>query len=149
MLNDQYLTKVVLNFKNHPGACVVKCDLSSLVKYFYWPFKSGCSFVDHLCYLCFVLVMLSRQFSAALWSPAWKGLTSWLSFVMFNCVFVSFACGVMDQVWFLIVSISDPCCLSYLYYMVQLIRSISKMYGGKRCIWNNVQYKTNIAIMRG
>ena len=46
----------------------------------------GTSFVDHLCYLCLVLVMLLRLFIAALWSPVGKGLTSWLSFVMFNCV---------------------------------------------------------------
>ena len=30
--------------------------------------------------------MHSRQFIAALWSPAGKGLTSWLLFVMFDCV---------------------------------------------------------------
>ena len=42
--------------------------------------------MDHLCYLCLVFVMLSRQFIAALWSPAGKGLTSWLLFVIFNCV---------------------------------------------------------------
>ena len=36
--------------------------------------------------LCLVFVMLSRQFNAALWTPAGKGLTSRLSFVMFNCV---------------------------------------------------------------
>ena len=41
-------------------------------------------FADHLCYLCLVFVMLSHLFVAALWSPAGKGLTSWLSFVMFN-----------------------------------------------------------------
>ena len=39
--------------------------------------------MDHLCYLCFVFVMLSRLFIAALWSPEGKGLTSWLLFVMF------------------------------------------------------------------
>ena len=33
------------------------------------------SFVDHFCYLCFVSVM----FILALWSPAGKRLTSWLS----------------------------------------------------------------------
>ena len=44
------------------------------------------TFVDHLCYLCFVFVMLSHQFIAALLSPAGKGLTSWLYFVIFNCV---------------------------------------------------------------
>ena len=31
--------------------------------------------------------MLWRLFIAALWSPAGKGLISWLLFVMFNCVF--------------------------------------------------------------
>ena len=43
--------------------------------------------MDHLCCLCLVFVMLSRLFIAALWSPAGKGLTSWLLFVMF--VFLS------------------------------------------------------------
>ena len=69
--------------------------------------------MDHLCYLCFVFVMLLRLFIAALWSPAGKGLTSWLSFVMFNCVSVTFPCGIHGQVWYLIVSIPDPCQLSY------------------------------------
>ena len=31
-----------------------------------------------------------RLYIDALWSPAWKGLTSWLSFVMSNCEFVTF-----------------------------------------------------------
>ena len=44
-------------------------------------FKGGVSFVDQFCYLCFVFVMLSRLFIAALWSPAGKELTSWLSCV--------------------------------------------------------------------
>ena len=50
--------------------------------------------MDHLCSLCLVFVMLSRLFIAALWSPAGKGLTPWLLFVMFNCVFVTFPCGI-------------------------------------------------------
>ena len=53
--------------------------------------------------------MLSRLFIVALWSPAGKGLTSWLLFVMFNCVFVTFTCGILGQVWYLIVSIPDLC----------------------------------------
>ena len=57
--------------------------------------------------------MLSRLFIDALWSPAVKGLTSWLSFAMFNCVFVTFPYGVLDQVWCLIVSIPDFCDFSY------------------------------------
>ena len=47
------------------------------------------------------------------WSPAGKGLTSWLSFVMFNCAFVTFPCGILGQVWSLIVLIPDLCHLSY------------------------------------
>ena len=69
--------------------------------------------MDHLCYLCFVFFMLSRLSIAALCSPAGKGLTSWLFFVMFNCVIVTFPCGILGQVWYLIVSIPDLCHLSY------------------------------------
>ena len=57
--------------------------------------------------------MLSFLFIAALWSPAGKGLTSWLLFVMFNCVFGTFPCGILGQVWYLIVSIHDICLLTY------------------------------------
>ena len=39
--------------------------------------------MDDLCYICLVFVMLLRLFIAALWSPEWKGLTSWLLFVIF------------------------------------------------------------------
>ena len=55
----------------------------------YWPFQCGASFVDPFCYLCFVFVMLSCLFIAALWSFAGKGLTSWLSCVWCFLVFLS------------------------------------------------------------
>ena len=42
--------------------------------------------MNHLCYLCLVFGMLSHLFIAVLWAPAGKELTSWLLFVMFNCV---------------------------------------------------------------
>ena len=45
--------------------------------------------MDHssaVCLLCFCV----RLFIIALWSPAGKGLTSWLSFVISNCEFVTF-----------------------------------------------------------
>ena len=71
--------------------------------------------MDHLCYLGLVFVMLSRLFIAALWSPAGKGLTSWPLFVMFNCVFVTFARGILGQVRYLIVSIPYLCRLLTLY----------------------------------
>ena len=64
--------------------------------------------------------MLSRLFIAALWSPAGKGLTSWLSFVMFNCNFVTFPCGNLGQGWYLIVSIPDLCHLSYFHMKHEL-----------------------------
>ena len=67
--------------------------------------------MDHLYYLCLVFVIFSRLFIAALYSPAWKGLTSWLLFLMFHCVFVTFPCGVLGQVRYLIVSIPDIFCL--------------------------------------
>ena len=50
------------------------------------------SFVD-LLFLCSVLCLLClcvRLFICALWSPAGKGPTSCLSFVVFNCEFVTF-----------------------------------------------------------
>ena len=62
--------------------------------------------VRRRCFFCgsFVIsvlfVMLSCASVDALWSPAWKGLTSWLSFVMPNCEVVTFPlvswvrCGV-------------------------------------------------------
>ena len=41
--------------------------------------------------VCLVLLCLcARLFICALWSPAGKGLTSWLSFVVSNCEFVTF-----------------------------------------------------------
>ena len=58
--------------------------------------------------------MLSRLFIAVVWSPAEKGLTSWLLFVMFNCVFITFPCGILGQVWCLIVSFPDLWRFSYL-----------------------------------
>ena len=39
--------------------------------------------MDHLYYFCLVLLCFyARLFVDAFWSPAGKGLTSWLSFVM-------------------------------------------------------------------
>ena len=43
-----------------------------------------------------------------------KGLTPWLSFVMFYCVFITFPCGILAQVWYFILSIFFYLChLSY------------------------------------
>ena len=64
----------------------------------------------HFCYLCYMLVMLSCLFIATLRERA--DLLA-LLYVMFYCVFVTFPCGFLGQVWCLIVSISDLCLLSY------------------------------------
>ena len=65
-----------------------------------------------LLYFCSVLCLLclcARLFICDLWSPAGKGLTSWLSFVV-STVSLSLSLG---QVWYLIVSIPDLCTLTY------------------------------------
>ena len=41
-----------------------------------------------------------------------------LVYVMFSCVFVTFPCGVLGQVWYLIVLIPDLCLLSYFEWEV-------------------------------
>ena len=70
-----------------------------------------------LLYFCSVLCLLclcARLFICALWSPAGKGLTSWLSLVVSNCEFVTFplvswvGCGTC-----MIVSTPDLCTLTY------------------------------------
>ena len=68
-----------------------KTGLSPLVKYFtdhskavllLWIFYV----FSVLCLLC----LCARLFICALWSPAGNGLTSWLSFLVYNCEFVIF-----------------------------------------------------------
>ena len=48
-------------------------------------------FFSVLCLLC----LCARLFICALWSPAGEGLTSWLSFVVSNCEFVTPGSGVL------------------------------------------------------
>ena len=62
--------------------------------------------------LC-LLYLCARIFICALWSPAGKALTSWFSFVVYNCEFVTFPLVSWGQVWYLIVSIPDLCILTY------------------------------------
>ena len=86
-------------------------------KIFYWPFQGGTSFVDLLCF-CSVLCLLclcARLFICALWSPAGKGLTSWLCLgcLLWVC---HFPIGILGQVWYLIVSFPDLCTFPYFEY---------------------------------
>ena len=56
-------------------------------------------FFSVLCLLC----LCARLFICALLSPAGKGLTSWLSFVVSNCEFVTFPLvSWVSKIYFLI-----------------------------------------------
>ena len=55
----------------------------------------------------------AHLFICALWSPAGKGLISWLSFVVYYFEVCHFPICILGQVWCLIVSIPDLCPLSY------------------------------------
>ena len=68
--------------------------------------------------------MLSRLFITAMWSLAGYVLTSRLLIMMFNCVFVTFPCGILGQVCYLIVSIPDIC---HIFYFEIQIRKKCKM----------------------
>ena len=68
--------------------------------------------------ICFMFVMLSYLFIAALWSPAGKGVSLWglaLLCQMFYCVFVTLPFAVLGQVWYLFVLIPCHCLLTYFY----------------------------------
>ena len=67
--------------------------------------------------------MLSRLSVASLLTHEEKGLTFWLLFVLFFGDFNAFPFGVLGQVLYLIVSIPEPCCLSYvvgLYFVFKI-----------------------------
>ena len=79
--------------------------------------------VDLFWYLGFVSVMLPYLFFTSLWPPARKGLTFWLLCVMFSCVSITFPCGILGQVWCLVVSISDLCLFPYFNNRNKLLTS--------------------------
>ena len=73
-------------------------------------------FCSVLCLLCLCACLLI----CALWSPAGKGLTSWLSFVV-SAVSLSLPIGILGQVWYLIVSIPDLYTLTYFERILRLM----------------------------
>ena len=81
----------------------------------------GGSFVLFLYCVCHAFP--SAHCCLIIWSPAGKGLTSWLSFVVLNCVVLTFPFGILGQVWYLIVSIPDICPLSY-FHTLRIVRHI-------------------------
>ena len=77
--------------------------------------------MDLLCfYVLCLLCLCARLFICGLWSPAGKGLTSWLSFVVSNCECRHFPVGIQGQVWYLIVSIPDLCTITNIDGMLRI-----------------------------
>ena len=70
----------------------MKTGLKPLVKYFTDHSKAVLlSWIFYVFFSVFCLICpCVGLFICALWSPAGKGLTSWLSFVVSNCEFVTF-----------------------------------------------------------
>ena len=66
--------------------------------------------------------MLSPLFIAALWSTDLLALAGDV-----YCIFVTFPCGILAQVWYSIVLIPDLCRLSYFAINVKLFFTIKHM----------------------
>ena len=113
-----------------------------LMYFFYWLFPGAASSVDPLYYLCFMSVMLSCLFLAALWSPAGKELTSWLSCIWcFLVFFVTFPYGVLGPVLYLIVSFPDLWPQGYDFF------SCSTQLSTKFILLINVKMPTIVGIL--
>ena len=70
----------------------------------------------HLCFC--VLCFLCSRVCSLLPSGHLLGRTDLLALVGdVNCIFVTFPCGILGQVWYLIVSFPDICHLSYYDYV--------------------------------
>ena len=73
-------------FVHIPICCHRSGAVFDYIEYFHGPFQGGASFVDYnVIPVLLSLCLHARLFIGALWSPAGKGLTSLLSFVMSNC----------------------------------------------------------------
>ena len=96
--------------------------------------------MDHLCYFFFVFVMLLCLLIATLWSMAGKGLTPWLSFVVLGCVFVSFPCGILGQVWCLIVTGPTTVCIST---FLSIVKATSESFIASISNLQYISFKSN------
>ena len=103
-------------------------DLSPPVRYF--TDHSKAVLLLWIFYFFSVLGMLCiclRLFICALWPPAGKGLTSWLSFVMSNCEFVTFPLVSWVSTWLYQFLIFAP--------LLTLHCNSRKNYGGMSSFW--------------
>ena len=87
--------------------------------------------ISYVISVLFLECSRARLFSDALWSPAGKGLTSWLSFVRSKCEAVTFPLVFWVRYRCLIVLIPDLCPLSYFLHQRHLQSNRCKMFGNK------------------
>ena len=65
----------------------------------------------------FLIFAALLVFSLARMEASWERADLLALFcVMFSCVFVTFPCGVLGQLWYLIVSLPDFCTLTYFFF---------------------------------
>ena len=78
----------------------------------------GLSFLIFMFCICHAFLSVHCSLVITCWERA--NLLA-LLYLMFSCVFVTFPCGVLGQVWYLIVSISDLCLLTSNYFYCYVI----------------------------
>ena len=83
------------------------------------------TYVNHLCYACLVVAMLSRLFIAALWSPEGKGLVPWLFCVMF--IMILFLSHWSPGTGVVLVCIDSRSLLSFLLWYSMFMRGSRKV----------------------
>ena len=63
-----------------------------------------------------------------------------LLYVMFSCVFVTFPCGILGQVWYLIISNPDLCLLPYFYYAPNEYPQQTSMWRNLHAYFQTIPY---------
>ena len=94
--------------------------LSPPVKYFYWLFQGGASFLDHLCYFFAFVVLSCASVYWCLVVTCWERavlLVLICDVYLWKC---HFHIGNLGQVWCLIVSIPDLCPLCLIVWSLWL-----------------------------
>ena len=77
---------ILLEWQLYIYSCLLYVICFTVIRYTVYTGETKINDTSVLCLLCFC----ARLFICALWSPTGKGLTSWLSFVVYNCEFVTF-----------------------------------------------------------
>ena len=109
-----------------------KTSISPPVKVFLLTVPRQCifcgSFLLFMFCVCHAFLSVHSSIVVTFWERA--NLLA-LLYVMFSCVFITFPCGVLGQVWYLIVSIPDICLLTFFSYSFDALLVIEKCFS--RC----------------